>query len=231
MNQGCQGHHKLNSSDSNRKCGVRSPNGETVDFYTDADAAGNHAALHSAYESGDVGLSGNESPKLAALMAAATRMDVDNLATLLRKNVNHYFLIETTPSTLLVQQLTVKPNHSDERTSLITSSSSASPAPATASVAAEAQDTTLLAERIDNLKERYKSDNEAVHNELLRVYDFNKWMIGLMCTTVMGLLGLIVSNLVLSRRSETKSATGVGGDVAGDIRDRRPRRRTRESKA
>jgi len=61
---------------------------------------------------------------------------------------------------------------------------------------ARALQLTLLSQEMDNLKARYQSDLESTRQEIARVYDLNKWFIGLMFTMAIGLLSLAVSNFV-----------------------------------
>jgi len=55
---------------------------------------------------------------------------------------------------------------------------------------------TLLNREMDNLKVKYQSDFEGIRQEIQRIYDLNKWFIGLMFTMAIGLLSLAVSNFV-----------------------------------
>ena len=61
---------------------------------------------------------------------------------------------------------------------------------------ARALQLTLLSQEMDNLKARYQSDLESTRQEIARIYDLNKWFIGLMFTMAIGLLSLAVSNFV-----------------------------------
>ncbi len=61
---------------------------------------------------------------------------------------------------------------------------------------ARALQLTLLSQEMDNLKSRYESDLEGTRREIERIYDLNKWFIGLMFTMAIGLLSLAVSNFI-----------------------------------
>jgi hypothetical protein len=196
---------------------AKATNGAKVDIFTDADAAGNHFAYRGEFA------------------AAETQMSVDDLATLLRKDKNQLFLIKTGPTTLLVRRLRVDDIEASKSQARLTNSSPTSFASASApsSSAPTTQDTAtaLLAERMDDLKDRYKSDNEAIRNELLRVYDFNKWMVGLMCTTLIGLLGLIVGNLVQSRRFDRGPVASSEQAHLYAASNAKPKHQTRKSQS
>lgn len=55
---------------------------------------------------------------------------------------------------------------------------------------------TLLSRDMDDLKETYESDLESTRQEIGRMYDLNKWFVGLMFTMAIGLLGLAVGNFI-----------------------------------
>jgi len=55
---------------------------------------------------------------------------------------------------------------------------------------------TLLSRDMENLREAYQTDLETTRQEVGRIYDFNKWFIGLMFTMALGLLSLAVSNFL-----------------------------------
>jgi hypothetical protein len=61
---------------------------------------------------------------------------------------------------------------------------------------------TLLSREMENLKITYRSDQESIRKEIERIYDFNKWFIGLMFTMALSVVGLAVTNLVAQRKSE-----------------------------
>jgi hypothetical protein len=58
----------------------------------------------------------------------------------------------------------------------------------------------LLRRDLENIKQAYKEDLETLVRSTDRVYDQNKWFIGLMFTMAIGLVGLAVSNFVQGRR-------------------------------
>jgi hypothetical protein len=58
----------------------------------------------------------------------------------------------------------------------------------------------LLRKDLENLKESNHRDLEVVESEVNRVYDQNKWFIGLMATIALSLLGVAVSNLIQARK-------------------------------
>jgi cell fate (sporulation/competence/biofilm development) regulator YmcA (YheA/YmcA/DUF963 family) len=60
----------------------------------------------------------------------------------------------------------------------------------------------LLKKDMDNLKNSYRRDLDSTQSEINRVYDQNKWFIGLMFTMAIGLLGLAVSNFLQLRKSQ-----------------------------
>jgi len=62
----------------------------------------------------------------------------------------------------------------------------------------------LLRKDLDNLKESYKSDVLSVRQEIERVYDLNKWFVGLMFTMALSVLGLAISNLYKGKEKESK---------------------------
>jgi len=53
----------------------------------------------------------------------------------------------------------------------------------------------LLSKEIDSLKTNYKSERVDTDAEIARIYDQNKWFIGLMFTMAVSVLGLAISNL------------------------------------
>jgi hypothetical protein len=59
----------------------------------------------------------------------------------------------------------------------------------------------LLRKDLDNLRDSSRRDLDATHAEINRVYDQNKWFIGLMFTLALGLLSLGVSNFLKLGRS------------------------------
>lgn len=59
----------------------------------------------------------------------------------------------------------------------------------------------LLRKDLDNLKDSYRRDFDSTQGEINRVYDQNKWFLGLMFTMALGLIGLAVSNFLQIRKS------------------------------
>lgn len=58
----------------------------------------------------------------------------------------------------------------------------------------------LLRKDLDNLKDSYHRDLDNTQAEINRVYDQNKWFLGLMFTMALGLIGLAVSNFLQLRK-------------------------------
>ena len=54
----------------------------------------------------------------------------------------------------------------------------------------------LLQKDVDDFKDTYRRDIDTTQGEINRVYDQNKWFIGLMFTLALGVIGLAVTNLV-----------------------------------
>lgn len=54
----------------------------------------------------------------------------------------------------------------------------------------------LLQKDVDDFKDTYRRDIETTQGEINRVYDQNKWFIGLMFTLALGVVSLAVTNLV-----------------------------------
>lgn len=63
---------------------------------------------------------------------------------------------------------------------------------------------TLLGRDMENLEQNYKADLKSVQEEVDRVYDQNKWFLGLMFTMAIGLISLAVSNFLTRPRKEEK---------------------------
>jgi hypothetical protein len=61
---------------------------------------------------------------------------------------------------------------------------------------AKALELPLIRRDIDALKEHRTQDVDALRQELARVYDLNKWFIGLMATMAIGMLTLAISNFL-----------------------------------
>lgn len=60
----------------------------------------------------------------------------------------------------------------------------------------------LLSKDVDNLKVSYQSEILALRQEVSRVYDLNKWFIGLMFTMAIGIIGLAVTNFIKTGKLE-----------------------------
>jgi hypothetical protein len=61
----------------------------------------------------------------------------------------------------------------------------------------------LLRQDLENMKISYHSDGVEYTRQIDRVYDQNKWFIGLMFSMALGLIGLAISNfLQIKRRNE-----------------------------
>ena len=58
----------------------------------------------------------------------------------------------------------------------------------------------LLRNDLQNLKQAHKADIEMMAKSTDRIYDQNKWFIGLMFTMAIALIGLAVSNFVQARK-------------------------------
>lgn len=58
----------------------------------------------------------------------------------------------------------------------------------------------LLRQDLENLKGNYQSDREKSTKEIDRIYDQNKWFIGLMFTMALGIIGLAVSNFIQAKK-------------------------------
>lgn len=65
----------------------------------------------------------------------------------------------------------------------------------------------LLRKDIENLKTSRETELANIHNEVSRLYDLNKWVIGLMFAFFVSLLGLAVANLFQSRRTQAEGLT------------------------
>ena len=57
----------------------------------------------------------------------------------------------------------------------------------------------LLRKDLEQLKTQLNERTTAASKEIDRIYDQNKWFLGLMGTMALGLLGLAVSNFLQSR--------------------------------
>jgi hypothetical protein len=62
----------------------------------------------------------------------------------------------------------------------------------------------LLRQEVDNIKVNSQKDSEVQAKQIDRVYEQNKWFIGLMVTMAIGLIGLAVSNFITPRKIGSK---------------------------
>lgn len=62
----------------------------------------------------------------------------------------------------------------------------------------------LLRRDLDNLKESQNSNYISMRQEIERIYDLNKWFIGLMFTIAISILGLAISNIFKGKEKELK---------------------------
>ncbi len=67
----------------------------------------------------------------------------------------------------------------------------------------------LLRKDVQRIEEQLEKYTLATSKEIDRVYDQNKWFLGLMGTMALSLLGLAISNLLQSRRKEVTSSSEV----------------------
>ena len=58
----------------------------------------------------------------------------------------------------------------------------------------------LLKKDVEDFKDTYRHDMDSTQGEINRVYDQNKWFIGLMFTLALGILGLTVTNFLQVRK-------------------------------
>jgi hypothetical protein len=73
----------------------------------------------------------------------------------------------------------------------------------------KALEVTMLRYELESLKENYKSDMTSMRGDINRVYDLNKWFIGLMFTITIGLLSLGVSNFITKPADDDNKNTQV----------------------
>ena len=59
----------------------------------------------------------------------------------------------------------------------------------------------LIMKDLDSMRNSYRSDLLGTKEEISRIYDQNKWFIGLMFTMAIGLLGLGISNFMQARKT------------------------------
>ena len=65
---------------------------------------------------------------------------------------------------------------------------------------AKALSIPLLRQDLENLKSDYQDNRAEAAKQIDRVYDQNKWFIGLMFTMAIGLIGLAISNFIQARK-------------------------------
>ena len=58
----------------------------------------------------------------------------------------------------------------------------------------------LLRRDLDTLKIEYQKDIDSSGKQIDRIYDQNKWFIGLMFSMAIGLIGLAISNFIQARK-------------------------------
>jgi hypothetical protein len=59
----------------------------------------------------------------------------------------------------------------------------------------------LISKEVENLSSSVKSERVNTQTEIARIYDQNKWFIGLMFTMAISVLGLAISNLFQGKKS------------------------------
>ncbi len=69
---------------------------------------------------------------------------------------------------------------------------------------AKALETNLLRRDLEAVRESRQADLLSIKQEMDRIFDLNKWFIGLMFTMAIGLLGLVASNFVRFRAAKEK---------------------------
>lgn len=67
---------------------------------------------------------------------------------------------------------------------------------------AKALEMPLLRNDFDHLKESYEADALALRDEVSRIYDLNKWFIGLMFSMAIGIIGLAITNFIKSPKKD-----------------------------
>jgi len=78
---------------------------------------------------------------------------------------------------------------------------------------AKALELTLLTKDMENLQRNYEADLKSTREEIDRVFDQNKWFLGLMSTMAIGLISLAVGNF-LAKPKEEKETPERGQPVA-----------------
>lgn len=67
---------------------------------------------------------------------------------------------------------------------------------------AKALEMPLLRKDFDHLKGSYEADSVSIKNEVARIYDLNKWFIGLMFSMALGIIGLAITNFLKVKKAE-----------------------------
>lgn len=60
----------------------------------------------------------------------------------------------------------------------------------------------MLKQKMDNWDKQYDKDTKSIKDEIARVYDMNKWIIGLVFTMLVSLVALNISNLYTKSKKE-----------------------------
>ena len=60
----------------------------------------------------------------------------------------------------------------------------------------------LIKQQLDNQQDQSKKDYQQTREEIARVYDMNKWIIGLVITMFLSIISLSVSNLLSKNKKE-----------------------------
>jgi len=60
----------------------------------------------------------------------------------------------------------------------------------------------LLKNEMQHLKDQNEKDSRALKEEIARAYDTNKWIIGLVCTMLVSIIALNISNLLAKSKKE-----------------------------
>lgn len=60
----------------------------------------------------------------------------------------------------------------------------------------------MIRRDLDTLDKNYREGIQRVREEVERMYDLNKWFIGLMFTMALGVLGLAIGNFIQAKKSD-----------------------------
>ncbi|MCP1994320.1 hypothetical protein [Flavobacterium sp. HSC-61S13] len=60
----------------------------------------------------------------------------------------------------------------------------------------------LLKNEIQHLKDQNEKDGKVLKVEIARAYDTNKWIIGLVCTMLVSIIALNISNLLAKSKKD-----------------------------